>query len=107
MPVLIFLGGPMAKITIQDVEKTASLAKLEFTGEQKEKFAEQFSKIVGFVEKISELDTGNIKPMTHAVEKKNVVRKDEVLPSMPNDDIKGIAPKFSDGNIVVPKIVEY
>jgi aspartyl-tRNA(Asn)/glutamyl-tRNA(Gln) amidotransferase subunit C len=97
----------MSKISIQDVEKTASLAKLEFTGEEKEKFADQFSKIVGFVEKISGLDTGNMKPMTHAVEKKNVVRKDEVKPSMPNDEIKSIAPEFSDGNIVVPKIIEY
>ncbi len=97
----------MANISEEDVEKTAALAKLEFTGEEKKKFVEQFSKIVGFVEKISELDTKNISPMTHAVEKSNVMREDEVKPSMPLEDIEKNAPKYYDGNIVVPKIIEY
>ena len=97
----------MAHISIQEVEKVASLAKLEFTGEEKEKFAAQFDKIIGFVEKISELDTGSIEPMTHAVEKSNVFREDKVAPSMPNEEIGKIAPKFLDGSIIVPKIIEY
>lgn len=97
----------MANITMEDVEKVAKLAKLEFSGDEKKKFAEQFSRIIGFVDQISKLDTGNVPPTTHAVEKKNVTRPDEVKPSMPNSDIGGIAPKFSDGSIVVPKIIEY
>lgn len=97
----------MAHISIEDVEKVAKLAKLEFTGEEKKKFAEQFTKIIGFVEQIGKLNTDNVPPTTHAVEKKNITRPDEVIPSMPNSDIEKIAPKFSDGNIVVPKIIEY
>lgn len=97
----------MPNITIEDVDKVAKLAKLEFSGDEKKKFAEQFSKIIGFVDQISKLDTENVPPTTHAVEKKNVTRADEVKPSMPNADIEGIAPKFSDGSIVVPKIIEY
>jgi len=97
----------MAEISEADVEKTAALAKLEFSGEEKKKFVEQFSKIVGFVEKISELDTGNVSPMTHAVEKSNVMRDDEEKPSMPPEDIEKNAPKYYDGNIIVPKIIEY
>lgn len=97
----------MAQITTADVEKVASLAKLEFSKEEMGKFAGQFSRIIGFVEKIGELDTGNMRPMTHAVEKQNVVRKDEVIPSMPNDEIMSIAPKSMDGSIVVPKVIEY
>lgn len=97
----------MAEITIGEVEKVAKLAKLDFSGEEKEKFTGQFKKIVGFIEKIGELDTENVEPTTHAVEKKNVLRKDELKPSMPNSEIEGIAPKFMDGSIVVPKIIEY
>ena len=97
----------MAEISIDEVEKTAKLAMLEFSGEEKKKFTGQFTKIIGFIEKISELNTENIQPTTHAVEKKNVLRKDELQPSMTNDEIGKIAPKFSDGSIVVPKIIEY
>lgn len=97
----------MAHISREDIDKVASLAKLEFSSEEKDTFAAQFDKIVGFVEKISELDTGSIQPMTHAVEKENVLRQDVVIPSMDNSAIGQIAPKFSDGSIIVPKIIEY
>ncbi len=97
----------MARITAEDVDKVARLAKLEFTGEEKEKFAGQFDRIIGFVDQIAKLDTGNVPPTTHAVEKKNVTRADVVAPSMPNSDIEQIAPQFADGSIVVPKVIEY
>ncbi len=97
----------MPHINIGDVEKTAALAKLDFNGEEMEKFAGQFDRIIGFVEKISELDTDNVMPTTHAVENINVFRRDTVSPSMTNNEIESIAPRFSDGNIVVPKIIEY
>ena len=96
----------MAEITIKDVETTARLAKLEFSGEEKSKFAEQFSKIIGFVEQISQLNTENVPPTTHAVEKKNVIRQDVVGVSMPVSELEKIAPKSLDGSILVPKIIE-
>lgn len=97
----------MANITLSDIEKTAGLAKLEFTAAEKELFTEQFSRIVGFVEKIGELDTENVPPMTHAVEKSNVTRPDEVRPSLSHADIEAVAPRFQDGHIVVNKVIEY
>ncbi len=96
----------MADITKKDVENTAKLAKLEFTPEETEIFANQFSNIVKFVEQISELDTENVPPTTHAVEKSNVLRSDETKPSMPLSDIEQIAPQSSGGNIVVPRVIE-
>jgi len=97
----------MASIKIQDVEKTATLAKLSFNESEKEAFTEQFNKILGFVEKITELDTSGIAPTTHAVEKTNVTREDSLVPSMPNQDIEKIAPAFRDNSIVVPRIIEH
>lgn len=96
----------MAEITKQDVENTAKLAKLEFTGEEVEIFAGQFNNIVKFVEQIAELDTENVPPTTHAVEKSNVMRADEPKPSMPVSDIESIAPQSAGGNIVVPRVIE-
>lgn len=97
----------MAQITIADVEKVSGLSKLEFSGEEMEKFSGQFNKIIGFVEKISELDVGAEKPMTHAVEKINVTRDDVVKLSFTSEEIEAVAPKFADGSIIVPKIIEY
>ncbi|URA11198.1 Asp-tRNA(Asn)/Glu-tRNA(Gln) amidotransferase subunit GatC [Thermospira aquatica] len=94
----------MADITLSDVEKVARLAKLSFSDQEKEVFLQQFSKIVHFVEKIGELDTEHIPPMTHAVEKWNVVREDKEGSSLSNEEIAGIAPRFDDGHIIVPKV---
>ena len=97
----------MALISTADVEKTAALAKLSFNENEKKDFTEQFNKIIGFVEKITEIDTADISPTTHAVEKSNVTRRDIVQASMPNAEIEKIAPKFRNGSIVVPRIIEH
>lgn len=97
----------MAEITRKEVEKTAKLAHLSFSDAEIDKFAEQFNQIVGFVEQISELNTENIEPTTHAVAKQNVLRKDEVHESMPLTDIEQNAPRFQDGSYVVPRIIEH
>lgn len=96
----------MAQITAAEVEKTAKLAKLQLSHEEAEAFAKQFGRIVGFVEKISTLDTEGIKPTTHAVEKSNVLREDAVKPSMAISEIEAVAPKSFEGSIVVPRVIE-
>ena len=97
----------MAEITIEDVKKVAGLSKLSFSDKELTDFNEQFKKIIHFFEKISELDTENVQPTTHAVEKSNVTRVDEVGKSMDNDEISKVAPKFANGSILVPKVIDY
>jgi len=94
----------MADITLSDVEKVAKLAKLSFSDEEKEVFLQQFSRIVHFVEKIGELDTEKVPPTTHAVEKWNVLREDKETPSLSNEEIGRLAPRFDEGHIIVPKV---
>ena len=97
----------MSKITIEDVKKVANLAKLQFSDQEIEKFTEQFERIVGFVEKIGKLNTENIDLMVYPMENKNVFREDTIISSMQNKEIEKIAPSFSNGSIVVPKIIDY
>lgn len=97
----------MAEITLQDVENTARLAKLDFSRQEMEVFAGQFNRIVSFVEQIGELDTAEVVPMTHAVEKHNVTREDQIQPSLPVSEIEKLAPQFGDDSIIVPRIIEY
>lgn len=93
-------------VTLQDVDNTAQLAKLHFSEEEKQKFTEQFNKIVQFVQKIGELDTENVKPTTHAVEKKNVFRDDKVGSSMPIEEFEENAPRYMERSIVVPRVID-
>ncbi len=88
------------------VMAVSKLANLEFSEEKLDSFAEQFQKIVKFVEQINELDTENIPPTTHPLEMSNVFRRDEVVESEEKDDALENAPERNGRFIVVPKVIE-
>jgi len=96
----------MAKITIQEVEHVANLARLEFNEEEKKRLAEQLGEILDYIDQLNELDTAEIEPTSHAIPVKNVVRPDAVKPSLTRDDALANAPSNVDGLFEVPKIVE-
>lgn len=96
----------MTKITIEEVEHVANLARLTFTEAEKEKLAEQLAEILGYIEQLNELDTEDVEPTSHAIPVKNVVRPDVVSPSLTQDEALSNAPSNVDGLFEVPKIVE-
>ncbi len=96
----------MAKITIQEVEHVANLARLTFDEEQKEKLAEQLAEILDYIEQLNELDTEKVEPTSHAIPLKNVVRPDIVGPSLTQDEALANAPSNVGGLFEVPKIIE-
>ena len=96
----------MAKITIQEVEHVANLARLEFNEEEKKRLAEQLGRILDYIDQLNELDTAETEPTSHAIPVKNVVRPDTVKPSLTRDDALANAPSNVDGLFEVPKIVE-
>ena len=96
----------MTKITIQEVEHVANLARLTFDEEQKEKLAEQLARILDYIEQLNELDTEGVEPTSHAIPVKNVVRPDVVSPSLTQDEALANAPSNVDGLFEVPKIVD-
>jgi aspartyl-tRNA(Asn)/glutamyl-tRNA(Gln) amidotransferase subunit C len=96
----------MAKITIQEVEHVANLARLVFNEEEKKKLAEQLGRILDYIEQLNELDTEDVEPTSHVIPMKNVVRPDVVRPSLTRDDALANAPSDVDGLFEVPKIVE-
>ena len=64
-------------ISKKDVEHIAKLARIELSENEKEKYEKDLSEILSFVEKLNEVDTKNILPMTGGTILKNVLRKDE------------------------------
>jgi aspartyl-tRNA(Asn)/glutamyl-tRNA(Gln) amidotransferase subunit C len=89
-----------------DVKYVAHLARLALTPDEEKKLGAQLGHILGYIEKLRELDVSNVEPTAHAVPLVNVTRADEIRPSLPHEDALRNAPKKAGGLFIVPKIVE-
>ena len=89
-----------------DVGYVAELARLELTDEEKAVFQRQLEGIVGYVEKISEVDVDGVEPTMHGRPLVNAFRDDVVRPSLPAETVLGNAPQRVGDEFLLPKIVE-
>jgi len=89
-----------------DIKYVAHLARLQLTPDEEQKLGAQLGNILGYIEKLNELDVANVEPTAHAVPMVNVTRPDEIRPSLPHDDALRNAPAQANGLFIVPKIVE-
>ena len=89
-----------------DVKYVAHLARIALTPDEEKKLGAQLGHILGYIEKLRELDVSNVEPMAHAVPLVNVTRADEIRPSLPPAEALRNAPRQAGGLFVVPKIVE-
>ncbi|QNR22066.1 Asp-tRNA(Asn)/Glu-tRNA(Gln) amidotransferase subunit GatC [Exiguobacterium sp. Helios] len=96
----------MAKINEEQVRHVAHLARLAVTDEEVQQFTVQLEKILGFAEQLNELDTTGVEPTTHVLDLKNVLRKDEVRPSLPRMEVERLSPDWEDGQVRVPAVFE-
>src|SRR5438045_5560446 len=96
----------MPKLTLEQVEHVALLARLELTPEEKTRLTGELNVILDHFERLQELDTSHVEPTSHAIPMQNVFRADEVRPSLPRDPFLAEAPDAREGYFVVPRIVE-
>ena len=89
-----------------DVNYVAHLARLSLTPQEAQKFGAQLGQVLGYIEKLKEVDVSGIEPTAHAFPLINVTRPDEVRPSMDHADAMRNAPAKANGLFIVPKIVE-
>ena len=94
------------KITEQEVEKVAKLARLELTDVEKAAFTQQLSQILTHVEKLKQYDTTGVEPTATVLAQSNVFRVDEVRQSLPVAQALANAPESAENFFVVPKILE-
>ena len=96
-------------VTIKDVEHVAKLARLQFSKEEIQKFTRQFNQILDYIQKLNELDTTNVEPLSHVIElspaEGGMFRKDEVRPSYPVEEILKNAPSKTEKFFKVPKVI--
>ncbi len=89
-----------------DVKYVAHLARLALTPEEEQKIGAQLANVLGYIEKLKEVDVSNVEPTAHAFPLVNVTRPDEVRPSLPHEQALANAPAQANGLFMVPKIVE-
>ncbi len=95
----------MARITIEEVEHVADLARLEFSSQEKEQFTKELDEILELVSQLEDLDTTGVEPAYNVLELQNVFREDEVKASLPRDEALSNAPESENGAFVVPRII--
>ena len=92
--------------TEMDVKYVAHLARLSLSPDEEKKFGAQLGQVLGYIEKLNQLDVTGVEPTAHAVPLVNVTRPDETRPSLSNEDALRNAPAKANGLFLVPKIVE-
>jgi aspartyl-tRNA(Asn)/glutamyl-tRNA(Gln) amidotransferase subunit C len=94
------------KLSLAQVEHVAKLAQLALTDQEKELYREQLSAILQYAERLQELDTGDIPPTASVLPLQNVMRDDEVQPSLPLADVLTNAPAVENNCFQVPVVLE-
>jgi len=93
-------------ITQKEVEHVAKLARLELSEDEKGTFTRQLSAILTYMNQLKTLDTRGVEPTMTVLPTENVLRDDEVRPSLPQERALANAPEQADGFFRVPRILE-
>jgi aspartyl-tRNA(Asn)/glutamyl-tRNA(Gln) amidotransferase subunit C len=96
----------MSGLTRADVEHVAHLARLELTDDELERFTEQLGVILEHAAQVAALDTSGVEPTAHPLPLVNVLRRDDVTPSLDRSEVLAMAPAAEDGRFRVPRILE-
>ncbi|MEO2082755.1 MAG: Asp-tRNA(Asn)/Glu-tRNA(Gln) amidotransferase subunit GatC [Desulfurobacteriaceae bacterium] len=94
------------RLTREEVLHIAHLARIELKEEEVEKFREQLSEILTFVEKLNELNTEGIDPKFQVIPAENVMREDIPGMSLPREKVFTNAPETDGEYFIVPKVVK-
>lgn len=89
-----------------NIKYVAHLARLKLSPEEETQLGAQLGNILGYIEKLKEVDVTGVEPTAHAFPMVNVFRADVTRAGLSNDDALRNAPKRSSGLFVVPKVVE-
>ena len=93
-------------ISDETIEYVGILAKLELNEEEKEQAKKDMASMLDYIDKLGELNTDEVEPMSHVFSVHNVFREDVVTNGDDRDNIIANAPESKDGAFVVPITVE-
>ena len=93
-------------ISDETIEYVGILAKLELSGEEKEQAKRDMGRMLDYIDKLNELDTSGVEPMSHVFPVNNVFREDVVTNGDEFEKVLANAPERRDRSFQVPKTVE-
>jgi aspartyl-tRNA(Asn)/glutamyl-tRNA(Gln) amidotransferase subunit C len=88
------------------IEKLAELSMLKFKEAEKEEIKADLQKMIGFIDKLQELDTTGVEPLMHMSEEVNVLREDVIGPMLSQHEALKNAPHHDDQYFKVPKVIK-
>ena len=90
-------------ISDETIEYVGILAKLELSEEEKEQAKKDMGSMLDYIDKLGELDTSSVEPMSHVFPVENVFREDVVISGDMREELLSNAPGEKDGMFVVPR----
>lgn len=94
------------EVNDQLVDKLAHLSRLQFTDTEKTGIKNDLQRMIGFVEKLNELDLSGVEPLLHMSPEVNVLREDEIRGSVSRDEALRNAPLHDEQFFKVPKVIK-
>ncbi len=93
-------------ISDETIEYVGILAKLELSDEEKKQAKSDMGRMLDYIDKLGELDTTGVEPMSHVFPVYNVFREDVVTNSDTREELLANAPEQKDGMFMVPRTFE-
>ncbi|MDQ4065611.1 MAG: Asp-tRNA(Asn)/Glu-tRNA(Gln) amidotransferase subunit GatC [Actinomycetota bacterium] len=88
------------------VDHVARLARLDLSEDERARMQTELGQILDYAEALQRIDLDGVEPTSHSIEIRNVLRPDEVTPSLDQDEVLAMAPAPEDGRFRVPRIIE-
>lgn len=95
------------KVNDELVDKLANLATLEFNDLEKTAIKKDLEEMIGFIDKLNELDTTGVEPLLHMSDNINILREDLVRGMISREDAFKNAPLHNEEFFLVPKVISH
>ena len=96
----------MSVVTAETVKHVALLARLRLEGDALARLAGQLDEILAYVQQLQAVPTDGVEPTSHVLPLSNVLRKDEIQPSLPQQHVVTLAPASHAHFVAVPKVID-
>jgi aspartyl-tRNA(Asn)/glutamyl-tRNA(Gln) amidotransferase subunit C len=93
-------------VTLEDVQYVARLARLSFTPDEQEHMARDLSRIIGYMQQLEEVDTSEVAPMEHVLDRVDVFREDVKQTRISHEEALSNAPDTDGDHFRVPRVIQ-
>lgn len=94
------------KVPPEEVKYLARLAKLELSDTEIDNYSKKLSVVLDYMDKLNQIDTSDVEPLTHPVDISNVFRDDVSINSLPHEAALRNAPLHDGNYFLVPKVIK-